>query len=522
MIICDDGDTEKDEFLLPFKELQAKENLMFCYVYDGVALGKNIFRYADEMKDKTNCIVLCITERYCKNAILMCLSRSFANYNKQIICLLKDPNIAVHERLFFLSCTIIYKTSADWKVNLVRELKRIPTRYPSFSKPILPKNFSDVLHNHGFPITRLKWDMHGVMVQIDDQILKIDLAAFEEHLQEHEKYQTHQVCSDCSGLRSLNTTVAVVFDKEKKVSYNEAFNELFAKLASSVIDVVKGYHDKTIWTVLCTMKGEPLEDSNVASRLNNLVYYGLADKCIQYISGTYCYPEFESLHSRKESFIGHWSQDNLPPIDQLAEAGFFFSEYFDSPICFHCRTRISEWRKNDDPFFRHYQVCPHCPYVQPFITDELIADKTEEVKSIIINETVEDRILSFHKFDIHHLLNYDNIKDQDRETVIRQIAEAGFHYYGLADLVSCSFCGLKLSSYEADECLIHLHAKLSPKCKFVLKEKGGDFVETVLNTVRMEARNKNTEIQFHVRTLDKHPRRDLPRDLFRPAFVFET
>jgi len=503
------------------QQLKSEENLKFDYVYDDKEPGKSLFEDSDVRIPR--CIVFYVSNVFCDNREMIHLSCCYAfkyGYQNKLISLVKDSSIKVYDRFLWLaSSAIIYETTDGWQLQFAKELKT-KTMNTFLSKPVLANTFSDKLNEIGSSLLRIKWDVHGVMVQMGEHILKIDLDIFAMHIDDHEKLNTGQVCAECPELCTLKTSVAMTLDEQKESFHIEGYAEAFSKLSSSVIDVMEAYNVKMVWGLFCTMQGKPLNDPSILKKLFHNVHYGLAEKCIRNIDKCF-HPEFANEPSRLLSFDGNWPEDKHPSKEDLSKSGFFFSKLLQQPICFHCRACITVWYENDDPKIRHAGLCPFCPFVK----DNLPPERIEEAKTLqergrkpLINiyENIEERKQSFNNFDLKHLKNFENIA-KDNDSIIQIIVEAGFHFYGSADMIECSFCGLRLSSFHPDRKLILLHAKLSPKCKFVLKTLGKEKVEIVFSTLEMEADEKKTEIVFLLRTLDDNPRRDLPPNIFRPV-----
>ncbi|XP_055959186.1 baculoviral IAP repeat-containing protein 3 [Patella vulgata] len=60
-----------------------------------------------------------------------------------------------------------------------------------------------------------------------------------------------------------------------------------------------------------------------------------------------------------------------------------------------------------------------------------------------------------------------------------QIAEAGFYYLDREDAVKCFFCGGVLKSWRDEDIPWKEHAKWFPKCAYLLRIKGQEFVDTI-------------------------------------------
>ncbi|KAF0706719.1 death-associated inhibitor of apoptosis 1-like [Aphis craccivora] len=61
------------------------------------------------------------------------------------------------------------------------------------------------------------------------------------------------------------------------------------------------------------------------------------------------------------------------------------------------------------------------------------------------------------------------------------LADCGFVYSGIEDLVQCYYCGLLLVNWEENDEVWQQHAVHNPKCVYVLLYKGAQFIENVKN-----------------------------------------
>jgi baculoviral IAP repeat-containing protein 2/3 len=57
-----------------------------------------------------------------------------------------------------------------------------------------------------------------------------------------------------------------------------------------------------------------------------------------------------------------------------------------------------------------------------------------------------------------------------------EVASAGFYFVGVGDRVKCFSCGVGLNNWGRKDIAWREHARYSPKCGFVKKIKGRDFV----------------------------------------------
>lgn len=76
-------------------------------------------------------------------------------------------------------------------------------------------------------------------------------------------------------------------------------------------------------------------------------------------------PTFASLQAREKSFA-LWSAKQS--INEMIEAGFFYSGKSDLVYCFHCGLGLHLWEQSDEPMIEHSKYSKHCGYIHP--TDE--------------------------------------------------------------------------------------------------------------------------------------------------------
>ena len=61
----------------------------------------------------------------------------------------------------------------------------------------------------------------------------------------------------------------------------------------------------------------------------------------------------------------------------------------------------------------------------------------------------------------------------------REMADAGFFYYGSEDRMVCFYCGGGLKNWETDDNPWHEHAKWFPLCEYLLKKQGVSYVRNI-------------------------------------------
>jgi hypothetical protein len=85
------------------------------------------------------------------------------------------------------------------------------------------------------------------------------------------------------------------------------------------------------------------------------------------VHGKYRWTDIDSVFSYngRLSTFKHWPLDFITP-HSLADAGFFYTLYFDVVECAYCRGRIHSWEFEDDPLVEHFYFYRFCPLLRAF------------------------------------------------------------------------------------------------------------------------------------------------------------
>ncbi|CAF1122919.1 unnamed protein product [Adineta steineri] len=85
---------------------------------------------------------------------------------------------------------------------------------------------------------------------------------------------------------------------------------------------------------------------------------------------TACNPAYTEIPTRHESF-GLWPNKNLPSVDNLVRAGFFYTGTKTIVTCFYCNGSLENWGPNDNPMIEHARCLSHCAYAKQLCGDDL-------------------------------------------------------------------------------------------------------------------------------------------------------
>jgi len=93
---------------------------------------------------------------------------------------------------------------------------------------------------------------------------------------------------------------------------------------------------------------------------------------------TSCNINYIEIRKRYASFAT-WPNENLPPVDDLVKAGFFFTGTKTIVTCFHCNGSLKNWGPNDNPMIEHARWFPNCAYAKQLCGADLHR-KIQELK----------------------------------------------------------------------------------------------------------------------------------------------
>ncbi|XP_029458275.1 baculoviral IAP repeat-containing protein 2 [Rhinatrema bivittatum] len=171
-------------------------------------------------------------------------------------------------------------------------------------------------------------------------------------------------------------------------------------------------------------------------------------------------PEMSTEDARLRSYQA-WPLTFLPPTE-LAKAGFYHLGPKDKVACFMCGGQLSNWEPKDNAMSEHRRHFPDCPFLET---------PTWEYSRLNVSnigmQTYRARVKTF--------INWSPRIPVQPE----QLANAGFYYVGGNDDVKCFCCDGGLRCWESGDDPWTEHAKWFPRCEYLLKIKGQEFVNQI-------------------------------------------
>lgn len=192
-------------------------------------------------------------------------------------------------------------------------------------------------------------------------------------------------------------------------------------------------------------------------------------------------PHMRSEEARLQTFSS-WPFDAPIRPQDLAQAGFFYFDVNDRVQCFCCSGMLGGWEIGDTAWGEHARHYPYCFFVLGHDVGNV------PLQGSAVEEDGEDRRRqnsrgSMGSFETR-LASFSGVQHPiDHE----RLARAGFYSTGTGDRVMCFCCSGDLMGWQEEEDPWEEHAFHYPGCRFLIEEKGQEFV----NNIQLLGRRQN-------------------------------
>ncbi|XP_019343325.1 E3 ubiquitin-protein ligase XIAP isoform X1 [Alligator mississippiensis] len=190
------------------------------------------------------------------------------------------------------------------------------------------------------------------------------------------------------------------------------------------------------------------------------------------------YPRNPAMCSEEARLRSFHNWPNYVPLTpkELASAGMYYSGIDDQVECFCCGGKLKNWEPCDRALSEHKRHFPRCFFVLGHDVGNIPSESNcAEVSRDSLYDAEHPRNPSMAEYDVRlrTFLNWRYPVNKE------QLAKAGFYSIGNEDSVKCFHCGEGLQEWKEDEDPWEQHAKWFPGCKYLLEEKGQEFVNKV-------------------------------------------
>ncbi|KAK3579674.1 hypothetical protein CHS0354_027129 [Potamilus streckersoni] len=208
------------------------------------------------------------------------------------------------------------------------------------------------------------------------------------------------------------------------------------------------------------------------------------------------YPRFESCLIRLASYAT-WTQYECFDRYSLAQAGFFNNADGTTDViqvkCFCCGKEFNSMKPDDDFLFQHFKRSPNCRYLRQILGTNSINEYQEKIHGTEnqVQEQVQETSRNPGQWIASDCLRSPQYQTYSARlsTFVRwpshmsqtpkQVADAGFYYTGIQDIVRCFACDGGLKNWDPEDDPWIEHARWFPQCPFVECVKGQEFIDLV-------------------------------------------
>lgn len=137
-------------------------------------------------------------------------------------------------------------------------------------------------------------------------------------------------------------------------------------------------------------------------------------------------PSFIELPKRFATFT-NWPKDNLPSIENLTRAGFFYTGTRSIVTCFYCNGSLQNWGPGDNPMIEHARWFPNCAYAKQLCGDDLYrkvqeSKRAQQEKQRISEMKEKSNANAVATSNTNSCLNNRQLVIQDESTLSRLVA----------------------------------------------------------------------------------------------------
>lgn len=108
-------------------------------------------------------------------------------------------------------------------------------------------------------------------------------------------------------------------------------------------------------------------------------------RCQEIVATNACHITYADIPHRHATFTT-WPDENLPSVDDLVRAGFFYTGTKTIVTCFYCNGSLQNWGATDNPTVEHARWFPNCAYIQQLCGPEFY-QRIQESKRVYQERT---------------------------------------------------------------------------------------------------------------------------------------
>ena len=151
---------------------------------------------------------------------------------------------------------------------------------------------------------------------------------------------------------------------------------------------------------------------------------------------------------------------------------------------------LGKWERNDNPLIEHIRWSGQfCPFIKNHSTTKNIPLNIQQLSSQLSAPFYREILMPTNlNIEAERLRTFDNWNIQFIDKNI--LAETGFYFVGLCDIVRCYFCHIEVARFNPNDDILDLHNKYSRRCPLIFDPRLTNNVAIdevhLLHTLRIE------------------------------------
>lgn len=226
--------------------------------------------------------------------------------------------------------------------------------------------------------------------------------------------------------------------------------------------------------------------------------------------------------NRLYSFKDKWPINEIKP-ESLAGAGLFYLQQEDRVQCPFCGIVLYNWTSADKPLREHMKKNPRCPFLIGANTGNIPLFSKQNKHKTPVSSVIHTSHSSEQSTSVDYKPKHPGMADIKRRLLTysswpqpfpepKMLAESGLYYSGVADVVTCFFCGGALGNWEPNDNPWDEHTKFYPDCAFLAlaaKRNGKASKSIETNPVQLMKQKRDSSV--------KEPSPDITTDIMHEA-----
>ncbi|CAF2371742.1 unnamed protein product [Rotaria sp. Silwood2] len=193
----------------------------------------------------------------------------------------------------------------------------------------------------------------------------------------------------------------------------------------------------------------------------------------------------ETMDRARVYTLSNWPSIT-PSTQEMAYAGWWYTNIADRVICIHCDTMFHNWNETDRPYEIHRLKSPQCFFVR---SNEQKATNNQRQEPVPIpaandvpnGQTIVGAVHADYAAVFRRHQTFQNWPEAQQESLpsIDSFVDAGFFYTGDNTVVRCFYCNGALRNWQASDDPKIEHARWFPQCAYIRQFIGENLYQAI-------------------------------------------